>query len=461
MGESIVDPPEIGNKMGVSAAPVGALEASVSFGRFVNDSLSWERWSSFSPNKYLEEVEKCSTPGSVAQKKAYFEAHYKKIAARKAELLNQEKQMKAGSSRPEESNSGDLSISTGGTDAECDMAENQKSPEVVEQDTNGICAVSSCHIEDEYDEPSEDAAVTKEFQSPSVESTKEEFDSRPDSLTVKKSDEADSLKEYNYPVGPPAETELQWKLGNGIGNTSEVKAESVRLDPPKESQKVTLINKVGHAVKTKKKSASPVPKSPQMTTPRVSKPASSSIVKRASRSSTRKDNSSSLPRSNNPSVHQSKKAGPSSLHMSLNLGGSTNATDSAFHTTTRKSFIMDKMGDKDIVKRAFKTFQSNYNQLKTSGEERSSDPKQVSAKGTRPRVSTSMAPRKENGRSLKADSVDQRHAKGSASSFSLRSDERAEKRKVVSSDLSLFHTPRPQKMRGTCTEMFYEIFSKS
>ncbi|KAL6562587.1 hypothetical protein OROGR_003594 [Orobanche gracilis] len=67
------------------------LEVSVSFGRFENDALSWEKWSSFSPNKYLEEVGSLSTPGSVAQKKAYFEAHYKRIAAKKAEEMEQEK----------------------------------------------------------------------------------------------------------------------------------------------------------------------------------------------------------------------------------------------------------------------------------------------------------------------------------------------------------------------------------
>ena len=32
---------------------------------------------------------------------------------------------------------------------------------------------------------------------------------------------------------------------------------------------------------------------------------------------------------------------------------------------------MEKMGDKDIVKRAFKTFQNNFNQPKTSGENKS------------------------------------------------------------------------------------------
>ena len=79
------------DKPGASSNPT--LQVSVSFGRFENDSLSWEKFSAFSPNKYLEEVGKCATPGSVAQKKAYFEAHYKKIAERKAEIMDQEKLM--------------------------------------------------------------------------------------------------------------------------------------------------------------------------------------------------------------------------------------------------------------------------------------------------------------------------------------------------------------------------------
>lgn len=69
-----------------------ALTSSVSFGRFVSESLAWEKWSSFNQNRYLEEAEKYSKPGSVAEKKAYFEAHYKKIAAKKksASLLEQQ-----------------------------------------------------------------------------------------------------------------------------------------------------------------------------------------------------------------------------------------------------------------------------------------------------------------------------------------------------------------------------------
>lgn len=49
----------------------------------MSESLAWEKWSTFSHNRYLEEAEKYSKPGSVAKMKAYFEAHYKRIGAKK------------------------------------------------------------------------------------------------------------------------------------------------------------------------------------------------------------------------------------------------------------------------------------------------------------------------------------------------------------------------------------------
>ncbi|XP_075673006.1 protein WVD2-like 7 isoform X3 [Castanea sativa] len=67
--------------------PIHALGQSISFGRFMSESLAWEKWSSFSHNRYVEEAERYARPGSVAQKKAFFEAHYKKIAAQKAAAL--------------------------------------------------------------------------------------------------------------------------------------------------------------------------------------------------------------------------------------------------------------------------------------------------------------------------------------------------------------------------------------
>ncbi|KAL0421500.1 UNVERIFIED_CONTAM: protein WVD2-like 7 [Sesamum latifolium] len=64
------------------------LTTSVSFGRFMSESLDWEKWSAFTHNRYLEEAEKYSKPGSVAEKKAYFEAHFKRRRA--AKLLEQQ-----------------------------------------------------------------------------------------------------------------------------------------------------------------------------------------------------------------------------------------------------------------------------------------------------------------------------------------------------------------------------------
>ena len=55
----------------------GGLGESISFGRFAMDSFSWVKRSSFNHNQYLEELGNCSAPGSVREKKAYFEAYYK------------------------------------------------------------------------------------------------------------------------------------------------------------------------------------------------------------------------------------------------------------------------------------------------------------------------------------------------------------------------------------------------
>ncbi|CAO2829405.1 unnamed protein product [Amaranthus hypochondriacus] len=69
--------------------PLRALGESISFGRYMSETLAWEKWSTFSHNRYLEEAEKSSKPGSVAKMKAYFEAHYKKIGAKKEAVLQQ------------------------------------------------------------------------------------------------------------------------------------------------------------------------------------------------------------------------------------------------------------------------------------------------------------------------------------------------------------------------------------
>ncbi|XP_028125335.1 uncharacterized protein LOC114322259 [Camellia sinensis] len=182
MGESIVKALNVENKMSESLASGATLDPSVSFGRFENDLLSWEKWSSFSPNKYLDEVEKFSTPGSVAQKKAFFEAHYKKIAARKAERLEQEKQMETDRLMTDDQNGEGHEGNTSGTDIELSVANGQSFDEGDEQvnNSNHNCVMSSGLS----DVSIENATITIECRSSSVDGAKEESDGIPDSLEL-------------------------------------------------------------------------------------------------------------------------------------------------------------------------------------------------------------------------------------------------------------------------------------
>ena len=65
----------------MQVVPRGVLTESVSFGRFASETLQWAKWSAFTQNRYLEEVERFTKPGSVAEKKAFFEAHFKNRAS--------------------------------------------------------------------------------------------------------------------------------------------------------------------------------------------------------------------------------------------------------------------------------------------------------------------------------------------------------------------------------------------
>ncbi|XP_052187464.1 protein WVD2-like 7 [Diospyros lotus] len=403
MGESIVEVPNAENKTRESLDSGVALEASVSFGRFENDSLSWEKWSTFSPNKYLEEVEKCSTPGSVAQKKAYFEAHYKNIAARKAQL-DQEKKMEINHLKTQEQNSEDHVGDVSGAEIEPCIDDALNSPETVGQVTHSV-GVMSCSLSDESNE---NAAISIECQSPSVDGPKEGSDSIPDSLELNKSEEAVLVQEGTHRYGfevrmtqmpvlvpkPEDKLELRMDLGE-TGNSLENKKKNPNLGGLNKSQKVGPSKNEGNLARAKKKPISPlVKKSSQFSTPKTSKTMSTSPVMSTSRSSARKGNGSSLPSSKTPPVRESKKVVHPSVHMSLNFDAANSESSSL--TTTRKSIIMEKMGDKDIVKRVFKTFQNNFNQERSSAHEISSAQKEVSTTVPEQKMSNPSTPQKEN-----------------------------------------------------------------
>ncbi|PRQ41248.1 hypothetical protein RchiOBHm_Chr4g0444851 [Rosa chinensis] len=478
MGESIVGFPKDADKMGEIAGTDSSnpsLEVSVSFGRFENDSLSWEKWSAFSPNKYLEEVEKCATPGSVAQKRAYFEAHYKRIAARKAEeLLEQEKQMQDDDPlKSDDQNNGDQICC--GTDYGIDVATSQTSAQANSQEPNIENGMSSTHVEDLKEEDDEDV-FTMECQTSSIEGREiEETDSgvvSPKTPKLNRPEELVLVKEVETITADTQETiqPVPKTLDSDTGNAPEVKEEKARFDLQKRSQKVTPVSKERTVAKAKKKSISPMTKTPQNPTPRVSKlpqnstprvskipqnttPRVSKILqnttpsvskpisaptgaKSAPRSSVTKANGSSLTRSTNQSSEKTKKVPPKSLHMSLSFNPKKSDSASETVVTARKSLIMEQMGDKDIVKRAFKTFQNSVNQLKSSNEEKPSAPMQLPTKSKEPKVSTPMPLPKDTGGSLKTSYPDKRNAKAAPSSFGLRSEERAEKRKELTINLA-------------------------
>jgi hypothetical protein len=66
----------VGGIQNWKADMMSALGESVSFGRFLTEPLEWGKWSAFAHNRYLDEAAVQARPGSVAQKKAFFEAHY-------------------------------------------------------------------------------------------------------------------------------------------------------------------------------------------------------------------------------------------------------------------------------------------------------------------------------------------------------------------------------------------------
>uniref|UniRef100_A0A1D1YJR9 TPX2 C-terminal domain-containing protein n=1 Tax=Anthurium amnicola TaxID=1678845 RepID=A0A1D1YJR9_9ARAE len=106
VAKGFYEPPDAAN-VEEEAIPVPRLEASISFGRYMSESLEWGKWSSFTQKRYLEEAEKYSKPGSVAQKKAYFEARNKSIAAQKAAALLEQANATTDADPVEESNEGE------------------------------------------------------------------------------------------------------------------------------------------------------------------------------------------------------------------------------------------------------------------------------------------------------------------------------------------------------------------
>lgn len=217
------------------------LEVSVSFGRFENDLLSWEKWSTFSPNKYLEEVEKYSTPGSVAQKRAYFEAHYKKIADRKTKLLEQERELEGNTTVSSELNGGgDLMDDGERVDSESESSNRHVSAEEVELNTTLIGGEVSSVCQEVVKDYVESITECESSPGGEVEEPVGELDcvgsemSKQEEVVVKE-------VETPPPVESPTIKEPPQKLVNEISSVTKVKRQILKPNRPKESKKVNHI----------------------------------------------------------------------------------------------------------------------------------------------------------------------------------------------------------------------------
>ncbi|CAO2829115.1 unnamed protein product [Amaranthus hypochondriacus] len=421
MGESLVETPKLDNKMGDSVTHVPCLQESVSFGRFEHDSLCWERWSTFPTNKYLEEVEKCSTPGSVAQKKAYFEAHYKKIAARKIEMMEEEKKREAESMNFEDrtlmdsvydETEEDLDVEKTSTQNSAEELVNEVSTyssEVTDKHVDVLCNNAEIvieenevenldievteHIDDQYDvdvvdevkeEENLTCEVSKHVDLMGDEAVKKDIDEMISDVEKIKENgniqfqSEDHIEDSCLNLGVPEvpdepvlvkEDTASARVWQDKEVLPEDKAEEKKLADRKPKnrmesidamkQKKPLVKKPTYTSHAKKKPASPIsktpatpmPKSPMISTPKPSKPDLTKATKSTTRSAV-KDSGYTPLTSKKAAKPESKRVFPTSLHMSLSYGP-TNSDP-----TTRKSLIMESMGDKDIVKRAFKAFQN-------------------------------------------------------------------------------------------------------
>ncbi|CAJ2667986.1 unnamed protein product [Trifolium pratense] len=118
--------------------PLRALSESISFGRYMSESLDWEKWSAFTCNRYVEEAERYSKPGSVAAKRAYFEAHYKRKASQKAAALVEEANVQANRNFDSEI------LERNGTDSSAQIKSESDNIEIANEERNKDNHVVDC-----------------------------------------------------------------------------------------------------------------------------------------------------------------------------------------------------------------------------------------------------------------------------------------------------------------------------
>ncbi|RWR83766.1 protein WVD2-like protein 4 isoform X2 [Cinnamomum micranthum f. kanehirae] len=411
----------------IEANPVSELTGSISFGRFMSETLDWGKWSSFSHNKYLEEVEKYSAPGSVAQKKAYFEAHYKRIAAKKAAALL-EQANDAGFPDSEENHSAENGILPGSGISE-DVSNQFQTVEVRDGsvESNGN---ATFYKQDDVVLP---AAEMNSF----VESSKADSVERMDGLEAEKVEAVDPVMEAKVLTVSPEQIESSQQLGD-VENQNRMT--EIEHDRVRQTEKSPLMD---NSAATKKKSISAsksaVPsRSNKLPLPKPATPVRSS-----------KENNAT-PNSKKPTRElEKKRSTPKALHMSINFAPHQ-AGEFTPKIIKRASPTHEKSGGSRFASSSSRKSQNSLNPLKTPTPESTNralklppiTPQLENRRTKIPLEHTTPGSRKVD---LKWQSLSMDRSKASSvsgtnarspivsSPFSFRSDERAAKRKEACS----------------------------
>ncbi|KAF8408367.1 hypothetical protein HHK36_007516 [Tetracentron sinense] len=408
--------------------PIHALGESISFGRFVSESLAWEKWSSFSHNRYLEEVEKYSKPGSVAQKKAYFESHYKRIAAKKAAALLEE--ANAAADNAPEPEIEDAIHNATGQDSEWEGSNSH----VVTPDTEAIFVINA----NGYNSNAE-----------MVE------------LKIAKVDGADPFIENQVLVENPMQFESSNQLRDVENHNNDTETELSRTnltEKPTLKESFTAYEKaLGSTSKMK---------------PAVSS-SKSSVYSRASKllPYSVKPTTPVRPRMESNATPNSKKSArdsvdkmrstPKSLHMSINFAHPTGETNKL------TSPILRKIGNSRVAASSSKASKDCLTPMKTPTRasvngipKHPSVTPQTENRRTKTPVDKSVSGSRTGGPKWHSFSMDRSKSLGAcgnkacfptvSSPFSFRSDERAAKRKEARPDPKLedkFNAKETQKLQ--------------
>ncbi|XP_027359049.1 protein WVD2-like 7 isoform X2 [Abrus precatorius] len=210
----------------------------------MSESLAWEKWSSFSHNRYVEEAERYSRPGSVAQKKAFFEAHYKKLAAQKAAaLLEQQANNGAQNNATKEEDEGVIDSDTD-THSHTHISHTSPNSEMVvkEEHDAKVLSVASNHVSNSKMEANVIPEISKVEGSETVmeevvvvgNSMKVELQNQVENVDPQKEEQSEKLSGT-----PPIRTPLV--KGSTISD-QEVLASMSKKKPPVSSFKLFKAN---------------------------------------------------------------------------------------------------------------------------------------------------------------------------------------------------------------------------